>query len=92
MSIFQGTARPREFPYDDFEGPGHPCFLCGDPLGSGDIAHWAGSTATIYLHPGCVPSFCREILEDWERVNGFQPRMPMFHRPSSLNGCEEQSL
>jgi len=32
-----------------------------------------GTTDDIFFHPDCVPSFCRRVLEDWERVRGFTP-------------------
>ena len=27
-----------------FDGPGHPCFLCAEPLGDGPAVMWCGST------------------------------------------------
>jgi len=77
-----------------FTGPRHPCFLCGNPVGEGEVANWMGSiggagdmpepegmaseilkalgpvtrAGNIFFHPRCIPTFCRRILEDWERV------------------------
>ena len=88
----------------NFEGPRHPCFLCGHPVGEGQVILWSGSTGSadpdqpasddpdveavvrelrrrgpvsagmcVFFHPKCVPSFCRRILEDWERSAGMSP-------------------
>ena len=27
----------------DFEGPRHPCFLCANPVGEGQVVVWSGS-------------------------------------------------
>lgn len=58
-----------------FEGPGHLCLLCGEPVGDGQVAMWSGADATetrgatkIFFHPGCIPSFCRRILMDFEKA------------------------
>jgi hypothetical protein len=48
-----------------------PCFLCavdlGEPSLGNPVIHWMGSQGDIFFHRDCVPSFCRRILQDWER-------------------------
>jgi len=77
-----------------FEGPRHPCFLCAEAVGEGQVAVWMGSGGNItvlddgstmsevlkrlegakttalyvFLHPQCIPSFARRLLQDWEQV------------------------
>ena len=51
--------------------PEMSCFLCNEPINEEFIV-WSG-TRSIYFHPDCVPSFCRRLLEDWERSKGGDP-------------------
>ena len=91
MTVFQGTFPPGEEPFPDFTGPEHPCFFCGTALGYGDIVMWSGCPAYLYLHPNCVPTFCRNILEDWDRVNGSLP-MPRPWEPIRSDDWLERLL
>lgn len=43
MSVLDGNRKAGEEPHDSFEGPRHPCFLCGRGVGEGKVIHWMGS-------------------------------------------------
>jgi hypothetical protein len=76
VSILSGNHPAYTFPHDRYKGIDHECFLCGRGVGEGFVIHWAGTTGDIYLHPTCVPSFCRRLLMDWERCTGMLPIEP----------------
>jgi hypothetical protein len=77
VNVLAGNHPAGVFPYVDYHGPEHPCFFCGESLGEGMVVHWSGTgfkgPGTIFIHPKCVPTFCRRLLMDWERAVGFLP-------------------
>jgi hypothetical protein len=63
----------------DFEGPRHPCFLCGAAVGEGKVAMWAGSGgAGTFVDDGSVVS---EVLK---RLEGVTAALYIYFHPTCI--------
>lgn len=111
MSIFMPDEQKEHWDDWGFEGPKHPCFLCGLPVGTGMTVLWMGSGGSnavppesedevlnqivevlqrsgpltmaefIFFHVICVPSFCRRLLEDFEKALSPEHFMKVYGGP-----------
>lgn len=83
MAVFVADELPRQaWEFMDFEGPRHPCFSCGNPVGEGLVVIWMGSVGSGNIES--APDDIRPVLEEMAQRGGVQAAGHIFFHPTCI--------